>query len=54
MANGMLRYGGADAFAEELDQEGIEGSETGTADEWLSFCEGGFSSVARIEDLGCI
>ena len=50
----MLRYGGADAFAEELDQEGIEENETGTADEWLSFCEGGFSSVARIEDLGCI
>ena len=39
---------GADAFAEELDQD------TGTADEWLTFCDGGFPSVVRVEDLGCI
>ena len=37
---------GADIFADELDQEGAEGSDTGTADEWLSFCDSGFS-------LGC-
>ena len=45
---------GADAFAEELDQEGVEGSDTETADEWLSFYDSGFSSVVRAEDLGCI
>ena len=30
---------GADAFAEELYQEAVEGSDTETADEWLSFCD---------------
>ena len=30
---------GADAFAEELDPEGVEGSDTETGDEWLSFCD---------------
>ena len=45
---------GADASAEELDQEGVEGSDTRTADEWLSLCDSGFPSVVRVEDLGCI
>ena len=45
---------GADAFPDGLDQERFEGSDTGTADEWLSFCDSGFPSVVRVEDLGCI
>ena len=51
-AAGMLS--GAESVAKELDQEGVEGSDTGTADEWLSFCDGGFPSVVRVEDLGFI
>ena len=45
---------GADAIPDGLDQEGFEGSDTGTADEWLSFCDSSFTSVVRVEDLGCI
>ena len=47
-------FSSTDAFADELDQEGAEGSDSGTADEWLSFCDSGFPSVVRVEDLGCI
>ena len=49
---GMLS--GADAFADELDEEGVDGSDIGTVNEWLSFCDNGFPSFVRVEDLGCI
>ena len=40
--------------ADELDQEGIDGSDIGTVDEWHSFCDTCFPSVVRVEDLGCV
>ena len=48
------RNGRVNRNTEELDQEGAEGTDSGTADEWLSFCDSGFPSVVRVEDLGCI
>ena len=47
-------FSGADAFADELDQEGVDGSDVGTVDEWLSFCDTCFPSVVRVEGFGFI
>ena len=46
-------FSSTDAFADELDQEGAARSDSGTADEWLSFCNRGFPSVMRVENLAC-
>ena len=44
----------ADASVDAFGQEGAEESGTGAVDEWLSFCERGFLSAVRLEDLRCV
>ena len=43
---------GAEFFANELVQETADGSDVATIDEWLSFCDSGFPSIGRVEDIG--